>query len=290
MHTQPQYRKNYADYRRAMMRYANRGTIPAGVDPHHNSVTDAYDELARFENPNHYNDTGGKPMSQQHSTYSNEDQNLVLPDTVSDLFPSKWLCAGDLGDRTFDLVIERIEPGMFPIHPRTREKELKAVAYFAKAKKGLILNATQCTQIAEIAESERFDAWPGTRVTLAPGKAPNGKPTITIRTAPAPAPAAEKPEAAPETATEDPAQKHVDALENGREEKLPADARANIDTETGEIFDYRYKDGSPVIKHEQATFDSYRRAHDEAIPASRGALIDWTYAVKTAEIVKDNLS
>ena len=291
MYLQPSYTKNYAEYRREMMRYANGGAIPAGVTPHNNQVSRAYNELDRFENPTQYNDNGGKPMSQEQATY-NQDPDLRLPDTVSDLFPSKWLCAADLGDRTFDLVISRIEPGMFPIHPRTREKELKAVAYFFKATKGLILNATQCTQIAEIAESERFADWPSTRVTLAPGSAPNGKPTIIIRTAPAPTNKETPPtpaEATPETQAEEPAKKLVDALTNGREETLPDDARTDVDKATGEVFDYRFADGSICVQSEQPVFSAYRRAHEEMIPPTRAVLVDWTFQVKTAKIVKDNL-
>lgn len=277
MHNQPNYTRGYADYRRAMMRYANGGTIPAGVDPHNNQIARDYRELDRFENPSQYNDNGGKPMSQQQEHF-NQDPDLRLPDTVADLFPSKWLSASDLNGRTFNLVISRIEPGMFPIHPRTRDKELKAVAYFFKATKGLILNATQCTQIAEIAESERFDDWPSTRVTLAPGKAPNGKDTIIIRNAPPPA-NKETPQAPATTTTKAPA------------DETPADDAEHVDAVTGELFTYHYGDGALATNADHPAFDSYRRTHDEKIPPTRAALVDWVFKVKkTYENAEENPS
>jgi hypothetical protein len=271
-----------------MMRYANSGIVPPGVDIKNSSVMRQYAEEARWAT----SCKGNEPMTTQQAPY-NQDPDIRLPETVSDLFPSKWLSASDLNSRTFDLTIDRIEPGMFPIHPRTREKELKAVAYFTGAKKGLILNATQCTQIAEIAGSEIFATWPGTRVTLAPGKAPNGKPTITIRTAPTPenkeTPNGDTPaheEKSPAPAEDPPANDPVDLLvDEGHEEKLPAGH--DVNPETGEIFDYRYSDGARVELSERSVFDSYRRAHEEEIPASRGALIDWTFNTRVTQIAKD---
>lgn len=48
----------------------------------------------------------------------------------------------------------------------------------------LPLNRTQCLALAALAGTERFADWPGTRVTLSPATAPNGKPTIRITAAP----------------------------------------------------------------------------------------------------------
>jgi hypothetical protein len=246
MRNTPEYSPEYAERRRQLMAFANAGVIPPGIDIRNNGV-------ARQYNKAH----GGKPMTQQQQ----DPQDLTLPDTVSDLFPSKWLNAGDLNGRTFDLTISRIDGDMFPIHPRTREKELKAVVYFEKARKGLILNATQATQIAEIAGSSRFTDWPGTRVTLAPGTAPNGKPTITIRTAPAPADSVPAP-------PEDPA-----PVPSGRplNEDLPTE---NPPDENG-IFDQTYKSGDPVSIGHRSAFTTYRRAHAEDVPENFATLKKW---------------
>ena len=52
-----------------------------------------------------------------------------------------------------------------------------AVLAFEGKTKRLILNKTQCKQLAEITGSERFEDWVGRAVSLAPATAQNGKPT-----------------------------------------------------------------------------------------------------------------
>lgn len=106
------------------------------------------------------------------------------PQTVSDLYPSEWLKPDDLNGRSFTLTIHTIT--LEQLHnPRTNKKELKAVLDFGRTKR-LPLNKTQCLAIADIAQSERFEDWPDTRITLHPATAANGKPTIGIKPAPAP--------------------------------------------------------------------------------------------------------
>ena len=176
------------------------------------------------------------------------------PNTVSELFPSKWINVDDLNGRTFDLTIARIEFDEFPAHPHTKDKIKKAIVWFEKAKKGLILNATQATQIADVAGTERFSEWAGVRITLASGTAPNGKPTITIRPAQAahsPAPAEEEDPPAQTAVAEKP---HVE--ENG-------------------IFDMVYANGAPVDEVHHAAFTQYRRSHSERPAPSFYELVDW---------------
>ncbi len=106
------------------------------------------------------------------------------PKTVSELYPSRWLKADDLNGRSFTLTIHTIS--IEELHnPRNNKKELNAVLNFGRTKR-LILNKTQCRAIADIAQSERFADWVNVRVTLCPGRAHNGKPTIIISLAPAP--------------------------------------------------------------------------------------------------------
>jgi len=110
---------------------------------------------------------------------------MSTPRSVSELYPSKWLKADDLNGRSFILTIERVD--LEELHnPQTNKKELKAVVGFGRTKR-LCLNKTQCQAIADIAQSEFFEAWPGTVITLSPAVARNGKPTIMIRPGPAPA-------------------------------------------------------------------------------------------------------
>ena len=106
------------------------------------------------------------------------------PQTVSDLYPSRWLKADDLNGRSFTLTVAAIS--LEELHnPRTNKKEFKAVLDFGRTKR-LILNKTQCQAVADIAQSERFEDWPDVRLTLHPGHARNGKATIIINPAPAP--------------------------------------------------------------------------------------------------------
>lgn len=123
----------------------------------------------------------------------------MTPQTVSELYPSKWLSHDDLNGRSYTLEIATVKFDEF-YNPITKDKELKAFLVFANAKKCLILNVTQCHSLTDIFKSERFSDWDGS-ITASPGKAPNGKPTIII-TAPAAAPPTTEPEPEPETPPE----------------------------------------------------------------------------------------
>lgn len=109
------------------------------------------------------------------------------PQTVSELFPSPWLHHDDLNGRTFVVTIRRVEFDNFLEKPgqHNGKKILKAILDFGRSKK-LILNKTQCEEIADITGSEAFKDWPGRRITLAPGLSHNNKPTIKITPPPAP--------------------------------------------------------------------------------------------------------
>lgn len=100
------------------------------------------------------------------------------PQTVSELFPSKWLKAADL-KRPFNLEIEKTE-FVTVYDVRSKEHVLKLVVSFKGAQKRLIPNKTQCEALWAIIESERFEDWADHTVTLSPGKSHNLKPTIVI--------------------------------------------------------------------------------------------------------------
>ena len=119
--------------------------------------------------------------------------------TVSDLFPSKWLCADDLAGRA--VVVQIAQVSLEEIRQRDGKNELKAVVAFERAHKPLILNKTQAQAIAAIVRSETFADWPGQRIQLSAGRAPNGKPTIAVSQAPV-----AHIQAGPATTTETPAE------------------------------------------------------------------------------------
>lgn len=102
------------------------------------------------------------------------------PQTVSELWPSKYIRCDDLvPGRTYELEIARVA-FEFLESRYTRTRELRCLVYFRTARKALVLNKTQSQQIAEIAGSERFADWIGVRVGLRAGVARNKRPTIIV--------------------------------------------------------------------------------------------------------------
>jgi len=81
---------------------------------------------------------------------------------MSVAFPSKYIAAADLQGRQVDVEIERVE--MEDIGD-----DHKPVAYFVGKSKGLVLNKTNASVIADIYGDET-DAWLGRVVTLFPTK------------------------------------------------------------------------------------------------------------------------
>ena len=108
----------------------------------------------------------------------------TYPQTVSELYPSKWLKAADLA-RPVTVKIEQCSFEQI-YNQRAGEHEPRLVIAFTGCKKRLITNKTQCQAIAAIVGSDAFADWPGQAVTLAPGRAHNGKQTIIV-SRPAPA-------------------------------------------------------------------------------------------------------
>lgn len=110
----------------------------------------------------------------------------MKPKTVSEMYPDPWLKADDLNGRSCILTIQAIAIEQFnenPNNPKS-DKVWKAVLDFGRTKR-LILNKTQVTAVSEIAQTETFAEWTGTRLTLQPARTHNSKPTIAITPAPA---------------------------------------------------------------------------------------------------------
>jgi len=97
--------------------------------------------------------------------------------TVSDLYPSPWLHAGDLA-KPVTVRIASVELQEFHLPDGT--DHLALVIAFEKAKRRLILNKTQARAMMAITGSEVFGEWVGASITLAPAVAPNHKGTIAI--------------------------------------------------------------------------------------------------------------
>lgn len=109
----------------------------------------------------------------------------MQPRTVSELFPSKWLKAEDLGSgKIVTISSQRIEL-MKPFAGDVKEPKL--ILSFERATKELICTKSQARALADISGTEEFSKWVGLRVRLSPQRLATGKMTIAITSAPAPA-------------------------------------------------------------------------------------------------------
>jgi hypothetical protein len=105
-----------------------------------------------------------------------------LPETIEELFPSKWIKCEDLQGRSITVRIERVD--FEDIRQPDGERVQKCILAFERKSKRLILNKTMAAQLGEVCGSHRLADWIGHRVTLAPATAENGRATIAIRAAP----------------------------------------------------------------------------------------------------------
>lgn len=80
---------------------------------------------------------------------------------IDSAFPSNYLKASDLGDKSPVVTIDRIE-----VEPIGRDKEMKPVIYFQGKEKGLVLNKTNAKKIAELTGSKDTDDWSGCQIRI----------------------------------------------------------------------------------------------------------------------------
>lgn len=80
---------------------------------------------------------------------------------IDSVFPSHYLKASDLQGASPVVTIDRLE-----VEPIGRNKEMKPVLYFVGKDKGLVLNKTNASKIAQFAGSKDTDDWHGTRIRL----------------------------------------------------------------------------------------------------------------------------
>lgn len=98
---------------------------------------------------------------------------------IKALFPSPWLMPDDLAGKRVEVTIAGF--AMEEVHnARTNAKERKPAISFEKASKRLLLNKTQAFAVASVIGSYETDEWIGRKISLRPGRAPNGKATIIV--------------------------------------------------------------------------------------------------------------
>lgn len=82
---------------------------------------------------------------------------------INDAFPSQYLKASDLKGRSITVEIDRIE-----FEPVGQSKEMKPIVYFVDKEKGLVLNKTNATKIAQLLDSPDTDDWHGCAIQIYP--------------------------------------------------------------------------------------------------------------------------
>ena len=84
--------------------------------------------------------------------------------SVTDLFPSRYVSAGDLPAGGTDVIIES-----FGQEEVGDTKDLRPILFFAGKPKGMVLNKTNANRIAE-KYGEQIEEWMGKPVTLYPSE------------------------------------------------------------------------------------------------------------------------
>ena len=80
--------------------------------------------------------------------------------TVSEAFPSNYLKAADLNNRTVKVKIDKVV-----FEEIGQNKDKKPVMYFNKVQKGLVLNKTNATEIAA-KHGDQMEGWTGKEIEL----------------------------------------------------------------------------------------------------------------------------
>ncbi len=80
--------------------------------------------------------------------------------TVSEAFPSNYLKAIDLNNRTVKVAINKVV-----FEEIGQNKDKKPVMYFDKVKKGLVLNKTNAVEIAAT-HGDQMEGWTGKEIEL----------------------------------------------------------------------------------------------------------------------------
>ena len=103
--------------------------------------------------------------------------------TISDAFPSNFLKAADLNNRTIKVKIDKVV-----FEEIGQNKDKKPVMYFADVKKGMVLNKTNADQIGSV-HGQELEGWTGKEIELFSMMVPfqgQNVPAIRVRTIAAP--------------------------------------------------------------------------------------------------------
>lgn len=99
--------------------------------------------------------------------------------SINDLFPSRWLKADDLADDE-DTIVTIKSVGVEEVG-QGDDREEKAVVFFRELDKGLVLNKTNASAIAQ-QHGDDTDDWTGKRIALFQQEVDfRGKQTLAIR-------------------------------------------------------------------------------------------------------------
>lgn len=100
--------------------------------------------------------------------------------SVKDIYPDTYLKPEHLQGKICTVTIEAVCVDNF-YNPRSRKYEPALVVRMKRKKLPFILNKTQTWAVVEVVGDEDYSSWPGGKIRLCPGVAPNGKPTIVVQ-------------------------------------------------------------------------------------------------------------
>ena len=83
--------------------------------------------------------------------------------TFADAWPSRYLTAADVQDKSFNATIKTIE------FEKMKDGTEKPVAYFERMKKGVVLNKSKGKFLSGLAKSQKFDDWIGLEIKIREG-------------------------------------------------------------------------------------------------------------------------
>lgn len=130
---------------------------------------------------------------------------------INDAFPSNYLKASDIKGAEPVVTIDHVA-----FEPVGRQREMKAVLYFAGKDKGLVLNKTNATKISQLTGSPETDDWTGMRIKLYATETEFGGETVECVRIKAAPPNGNRPAAAPKP-------KPAPVREPGSDDELGAD-------------------------------------------------------------------
>ena len=92
---------------------------------------------------------------------------------ISQIFPSRWLKAVELGPDGLELTIRKVT-----LEEVGEEREQKPVMAFDETDKELVLNITNWNSIADLTGKDDSDDWPGHKIKLVRSKVQYGSKTV----------------------------------------------------------------------------------------------------------------